>query len=240
MSKRRKRLHDLLLTLINKDSEFEFIEEDSSDLTSSYSEKDTLNLSRVIEKNRKIIKRYQAIVRTAVTLDALMDSEMKKITKSNKNIFLKKILPLLLLLSFIFNPLKVSAEVAETEINGEFMNASSEFLRDLDFETWQLVAYNQIFEDKLILRVIGYPEILGIDHPTDLRVESGRKQWLLDDKTLLNVELANDGRQAAAEFDLDELIKNLDKNRPLRLSLSGVFSELPVPPFVVKEWRSIN
>ena len=75
LSERRKRLHDLLLTLINKDSEFEFIDEDSSDLTSSYSEKDTLNLSRVIEKNRKIIKRYQAIVRTAVTLDALMDSE---------------------------------------------------------------------------------------------------------------------------------------------------------------------
>ena len=75
MSERRKRLHDLLLTLINKDSEFEFIEEDSSDLTSRHSEKDTLNLSRVIEKNRKIIKRYQSIVRTAVTLDALMDSE---------------------------------------------------------------------------------------------------------------------------------------------------------------------
>ena len=73
-----------------------------------------------------------------------------------------------------------------------------------------------------------------------MRVESGRKQWLLDDKTLLNVELANDGRQAAAEFDLDVLIKNLDKNRPLRLSLPGVFSELHVPPFVVKEWRSIN
>ena len=67
--------------------------------------------------------------------------KMKKITKSNKNIFLKKILPLFLLISFVFNPLKVSAEVAETEINGEFMNASSDFLRDLDFETWQLVAY---------------------------------------------------------------------------------------------------
>ena len=70
-----RRFTDLLLTLINKDSEFEFIEEDSSDLASSFSEKDTLNLSRLIEKNRKIIKRYQAIVRTAVTLDALMDSE---------------------------------------------------------------------------------------------------------------------------------------------------------------------
>ena len=166
---------------------------------------------------------------------------MKKITKSNKNIFFKGILPLLLLISFVFNPLKVSAEIAETEINGELINASSEFLRDLDFETWQLVAYKSpLYEDKLILRVIGYPGNLRIDHPTGLNVESGRKEWILDDKTLLNVALANDGRQAAAEFDLDELIQNIDKNRPLRLSLSGVFSELPVPPFVVKEWRSLS
>ena len=166
---------------------------------------------------------------------------MKKITKSNKNILLKGILPVFLLLSLIFSPLKVYAEIAETEINGEMINASSEFLRDLDFETWQLVAYKSpLFEDKLILRVIGYPGNLRIDHPTELRVESGRKKWLLDDKTLLNVELANDRRQAAAEFDLDELVKNIDKNRPLKLSLSGVFSELPVPPFVVKEWRSLS
>ena len=39
---------------------------------------------------------------------------------------------------------------------------------------------------------------------------------------------------------LNELVNNIDKNRPLRLSLSGVFSELPVPPFVVKEWRSLD
>ena len=75
MSDRRKRLHELLLTLINKESNFELIEEDSSDLSSSYSDKDTANLSRVIEKNRKILRRYQALVKTAVTLDALMDSE---------------------------------------------------------------------------------------------------------------------------------------------------------------------
>ncbi len=90
------------------------------------------------------------------------------------------------------------------------------------------------------MRVIGYPGNLRIDHPTNLQVDSGRKQWLLNDKTLLNTELANDGRQAAAEFDLYELVNNIDKNRPLRLSLSGVFSELPVPPFVVKEWRSLD
>ncbi len=166
---------------------------------------------------------------------------MKKITKLNKKFFFKAFFPLVILISLVFNPLNVYAEIAETEINGILINASSEFLRDLDFETWQLVAYKSpLFEDKLILRVIGYPGNLRIDHPTSLQVDSGRKQWFLSDKTLLNVELANDGRQAAAEFDLDKLINNIDKNRPLRLSLSGVFSELPVPPFVVREWRSLN
>ena len=75
LSDRRKRLHEILLTLINKESNFELIEEVSGDLTTNFSDKDTANLSRVIEKNRKIIKRYQALVRTAVTLDTLMDSE---------------------------------------------------------------------------------------------------------------------------------------------------------------------
>ena len=166
---------------------------------------------------------------------------MMKISKFNKIISCKALLPFAIFISLIFSPLKVYAETAETEINGELINASSEFLRDLDFETWQLVAYKApFFDDKLILRVIGYPGNLRIDHPTNLQVDSGRKQWLLKDKTLLNAELANDGRQAAAEFDLNELINNIDKNRPLRLSLSGVFSELPVPPFVVKEWRSLD
>ena len=81
---------------------------------------------------------------------------MKKITRLNKKFFLKGIFILVLFLSFTLNPLKVYAEIAETEINGELINASSEFLRDLDFETWQLVAYKSpLFENKLILRVIG-------------------------------------------------------------------------------------
>ena len=166
---------------------------------------------------------------------------MMKISKLNKNIFFKGLILFSILISLVSSPLKVFAEIAETEINGELINASSEFLRDLDFETWQLIAYKSpFFEDKLILRVIGYPGNLRIDHPTNLQVDSGRKQWLLNDKTLLNAELANDGRQAAAEFDLNELINNIDKNRPLRLSLPGVFSDLPIPPFVVKEWRTLD
>ena len=141
----------------------------------------------------------------------------------------------------MLKPFKVNAEIAETEINGEMISTSSEFLRDLDYETWQLVAYKSPINDgKLILRIVGYPGSLRIDHPLDLKVDSGRKNWLLSDKTTLNQSLLNDKRQAAAEFDLDQLIKDISQNRPLRLSLSGVFSELPVPPFLVKEWRSMN
>jgi len=166
---------------------------------------------------------------------------MMKITNSINKFSLKSFLLSFLMVLFVLAPMQVSAEVAETEINSGMINASSEFLRDLDYETWQLVAYKSPYnDDKLILRIIGYPGSLRIDHPLNLKVESGRKEWLLADKTLLNDELAKDSRQAAAEFDLEQLIQDISQNRPLRLSLDGVFSELPVPPFLVKEWRSLN
>ena len=165
---------------------------------------------------------------------------MKKISKLI-NEYLAKILICSIILPLIFIPVKANAEIAETQINGGLINASTEFLRDLDYETWQLVAYKSPNNDeKLVLRVIGYPGNLRIDHPLPLDVESGRKIWKLDDITLLNIELAEDSRQAAAEFDLENLLQDISQNRPLRLSLEGVFSELPVPPFLVKEWRALS
>ena len=165
---------------------------------------------------------------------------MKKISRLI-NDYLLKVISCLLTISLILIPAKSYAEVAETQINSSLIQASTEFLRDLDYETWQLVAYKSSDnQEKLVLRIIGYPGNLRIDHPLSLNVESGRKSWELDDITLLNSELAEDSRQAAAEFDLDKLINDLSQNRPLRLSLQGVFSELPVPPFLVKEWRTLR
>ena len=84
MSERRKRLHELLLALINKQDYFELIEDDSEDLTKRFSEKDTRDFSISIERNRKILKKYHSLVRTAVTLDALMDSENEENFKIKK------------------------------------------------------------------------------------------------------------------------------------------------------------
>ena len=165
---------------------------------------------------------------------------MKKISKLI-NEYSAKIFICLVVIPLLFVPIKSYAEVSETQINGGLINASTEFLRDLDYETWQLVAYKSPNnEEKLVLRVIGYPGNLRIDHPLSLDVESGRKKWKLEDITLLNAELVEDSRQAAAEFDLENILQDLSQNRPLRLSLEGVFSELPVPPFLVKEWRTLR
>tara|TARA_B100000963_G_scaffold53193_1_gene41328 strand:+ start:1410 stop:1664 length:255 start_codon:yes stop_codon:yes gene_type:complete len=75
LSDRRKRLHELLLALINKEADFDLIEVDSSEFNSTYSKKNSVNFSQVIERNRKILNKYQSLIKTAVTLDALMDSE---------------------------------------------------------------------------------------------------------------------------------------------------------------------
>ena len=84
MSERRKRLHELLLALINKQDNFELIEDDSNDLARSFSENESRDFSKSIERNRKILKKYHSLVRTAVTLDALMDSENEEDFKINK------------------------------------------------------------------------------------------------------------------------------------------------------------
>ena len=117
---------------------------------------------------------------------------------------------------------------------------SIESLKDLDYQNWQIVVYPSDIESKnLILRIVGYPGSLRIDHPTKLVVVSGRKTWALKDITnnsKIKLKTLND---SAAEFDLSNLIAELDKNRPLRLSLPGLIKDLPIPPYLVSEWRSL-
>lgn len=117
---------------------------------------------------------------------------------------------------------------------------SLESLKDLDYQTWQIIVYPSSKESKnLILRIVGYPGSLRIDHPTNLIVNSGRKTWDLKDITKnskIKTETSND---SAAEFDLSTLIAELDKNRPLRLRLPGLINDLSIPPYLVSEWRSL-
>ena len=146
---------------------------------------------------------------------------------------------------FLFGMPKASpAQIQVNEVqDGSEFTRSLESLRDLDYQTWQVVVYSKngdSSEKTFVLRIVGYPGTLRINHPTSLEVHSGRRDWVLQDITLSNPQLAKDPREAAAEFDLSPLLFDLRNNRPLRLKLPGVITELPVPPYVVSEWRSFS
>jgi len=147
------------------------------------------------------------------------------------------------LLMLFSTPTPVWAQVhTHLDENGSEVVRSLESLRDLDYQSWQVVAYRSGPpgpQAPLTLRIVGYPGKVRLDHPTPLQVSAGRRHWDLADITTANPKLATDSRDAAAEFDLKPLIDDLRKDRPLRLALRGVFVELPVPPFVVAEWRSL-
>ncbi len=143
---------------------------------------------------------------------------------------------------FLIKPFSALAKL-ETFNNddGVRLSRSIESLRDLESQTWQIVVYNQNDDNEhMVLRIVGFTGSLRLNHPTILEVKSGIKSWNLRDITLENLELANDNRDAVVEFELEPLLIDLENNRPLRLSLTGAFSELPVPPYVVKEWRLIK
>ena len=158
--------------------------------------------------------------------------------------YIKSFISFFLILSHCFFlrtlPLEAKLETLNND-KGLELQRSIESLRDLEYQTWQLVAYPQIGnEEHLVLRIVGFKGSLRLNHPTKLDVKSGLKTWKLEDITLKNPQLANDNRDAAAEFKLEPLLDDLNNNRPLRLALAGGFNELPVPPYIVKEWRSLQ
>ena len=142
---------------------------------------------------------------------------------------------------FFINPSNTYADSKVTfNYQEKEIKRSLESLRDIDYQTWQLIVYpTSKGSSNLILRIVGYPGSLRIDHPTNLIVNSGRKKWYLKDITKIsksNLETLND---SVAEFDLSPLIAELDKNRPLRLSFPGLINDLPIPPYLVREWRTL-
>ena len=68
-SERRQRLHDLLLALIAREEGLQLMDQTLPE------EGSAAEPARWLDQNRRTLQRYQALVRTAVTLDALMDAE---------------------------------------------------------------------------------------------------------------------------------------------------------------------
>ena len=75
-AERRQRLHELLLALIARQEDLELMDADGpSGFTSSGAGEGPAEAARWLDRNRRVLQHYQSLVRTAVTLDALLDAE---------------------------------------------------------------------------------------------------------------------------------------------------------------------
>ena len=75
---RRQRIHELVLALISQQSELDLLDDlpggGGGRIVSLAAAQG--NPAGWLERNRRVVQRYQSLVRSAVTLDALVDQEV--------------------------------------------------------------------------------------------------------------------------------------------------------------------
>ena len=72
---RRHRLHELLIALLQKQEDLELMDAEAPRLDRGSRSSQDLDPARWLDRNRRVLKRYQALVRSARPLDALLDAE---------------------------------------------------------------------------------------------------------------------------------------------------------------------
>ena len=77
---RRSRLHEILIALINQQKDLELMDDGIQVFNNPMNNSEKYNSSKIIERNQRIIKKYQSLVRSAIALDALLESEQYEIS----------------------------------------------------------------------------------------------------------------------------------------------------------------
>ena len=76
---RRFRLHQILIALINQQKNLELMDDGVQVFKNPINHSEKIDSSKIIERNQRIIKKYQSLVRSAIALDALLESEQNDI-----------------------------------------------------------------------------------------------------------------------------------------------------------------
>ena len=77
---RRYRLHEILIALINQQKDLELMDDSVQTFNNPMNHSEKYDSSKIIERNQRIIKKYQSLVRSAIALDALLESEQYDIS----------------------------------------------------------------------------------------------------------------------------------------------------------------
>ena len=76
---RRSRLHEILIALINQQKDLELMEDGVQVFKNPINLSGKYDSSKIIERNQRIMQKYQSLVRSAIALDALLESEQNDI-----------------------------------------------------------------------------------------------------------------------------------------------------------------
>ena len=72
---RRYRLHEILIALIKQQKDLELMDDGVQVFENPINYSEKYDPSKIVERNQRIIKKYQSLVRSAIALDALLESE---------------------------------------------------------------------------------------------------------------------------------------------------------------------
>ena len=72
---RRSRLHEILIALIKQQKDLELMDDGVQIFNNPMNNSENFDSSKIIKRNQRIIKKYQSLVRSAIALDALLESE---------------------------------------------------------------------------------------------------------------------------------------------------------------------
>ncbi len=72
---RRSRRHEILIALIKQQKDLELMDEGVQVFKNPTNHSKKYDPSKIVERNQRIIKKYQSLVRSAIALDALLQSE---------------------------------------------------------------------------------------------------------------------------------------------------------------------
>ena len=72
---RRFRLHEILIALINQQKDLELMDDGVQVFNNPINHSEKYDSSKIIERNQRIIKKYHSLVRSAIALDAILESE---------------------------------------------------------------------------------------------------------------------------------------------------------------------
>lgn len=126
------------------------------------------------------------------------------------------------------------------ETENQVMYRSKQSLRDRQDLSWQVILFKRVKlgqVQEIHLRLVGFPGLTEFAHrqPLSLTTPTG-KTWLAEDVVDLSLP------KNVGEYDVFNILLKIENDIPLELALplaETKIVELPVPPYVVKEWRKL-